>query len=379
MTRYAFDLSERTRLPVILRPTTRVCHVSGIVELGPLSESRNTIRFEKDLARHVPIPVNARRMRAELSERFALAESLLAESSFFPRTGRGRAGIIAGGVAYAYVAQIVEELGVADRISLLQIGAYPVPERILAEFLGSVDSVLVVEELTPLIEEQVTLVAYRGRLGVPILGKNSGHFPLEFEYDPDLVESRVREYLHLEPRPETPIPDIDLPPRPPVLCPGCPHRATFFLMRKVFGKKTVYVNDIGCYTLGYGAPLHSCDLLLSMGASISMASGIARVTDARTVAYIGDSTFFHSGLPALVNAVRLSRAAETGQGGRGSQRGDQQRAVCRALEASRRRRRPDALHDRAGALRRLRAVCTSAGLPGDQRGRGAVQCRSNSL
>jgi indolepyruvate ferredoxin oxidoreductase alpha subunit len=304
MTRYAFELSEQTRLPVIMRPTTRVCHVSGVVELGPLPAKRNTIHFEKNPARYVPIPVNARRMRKELSERFALAESLLAKSGFFPRTGQGSYGIVASGVAYAYVSQVVQELDIMDRVSLLQIGAYPIPEGVLTEFLASVESVLVVEELTPYIEEQVVLNAFGNRFSLPILGKNSGHFPLEFEYDPDLVETKIREYLHLEPRTVAPVPEVDLPARPPVLCPGCPHRASFFLMQKVFGKKTVYANDIGCYTLGYGTPLNSCDVLLSMGASISMASGIARVTGSRTVAYIGDSTFFHSGLPALVNAVK---------------------------------------------------------------------------
>jgi len=304
MTRHAFELSEETCLPVIMRPTTRVCHVSGMVEPGQLPKKRSEIDFFKDSSRHVPIPANARRMRKELIKRYALAESLLAESDFYPRTGDGRCGIIASGVAYAYVSQSIRDLGVIDHVSLLQIGAYPIPERIIAEFLGSVDSILVVEELTPFVEESVTLSAFRNQRTMPIFGKNSGHFPLEYEYNPDLVADVIREYLHLDKAPKTIVPVPDLPARPPVLCPGCPHRTSFYLIRKVFGKKTVYVNDIGCYTLGFGAPLHSCDLLLSMGASISMASGIARVTGQRTVAYIGDSTFFHSGLPALINAVQ---------------------------------------------------------------------------
>jgi len=303
MTRYAFDFSERTRLPVIMRPTTRVCHVSGIVQLGPLPDTRNAIEFKKDPPRYVPIPINSRRMRLELTERFALAESLLAASDFYPRIGTGRRGIVASGVAHAYAEQIIKELAVEDRVSLLQIGAYPIPQNVLDDFLDTVDSVLVVEELTPYVEELVELAAFRRQRDIPVFGKRSRHLPLEFEYDPDLVETAVREYLGLEPKPTITVPQLDLPARPPVLCPGCPHRTSFYLMRKTFGKKTVYVNDIGCYTLGYGPPLHSCDLLLCMGASISMAAGIARVTGERTVAYIGDSTFFHSGLPALANAV----------------------------------------------------------------------------
>jgi indolepyruvate ferredoxin oxidoreductase alpha subunit len=304
MTRYAFELSEETRLPVILRPTTRVCHVSGMVEPGPLPRKRREIDFVKDPSRHVAMPTNARRMRRELTERFALAESLLAESDFFPRTGNGKYGIVASGVAYAYVFQAIQDLGVLDRVSLLQIGAYPIPERILGEFLRSVDSVLVAEELTPFVEESVAVWAFRNQCTIPVYGKHSRHFPLEYEYNPDLIEDVVRDYLHLEKvsnlHPSMP----DLPSRPPVLCPGCPHRASFYLIRRVFGKKTVYANDIGCYTLGIRAPLHSGDVILCMGASITMAAGIARLTGRRTVAYIGDSTFFHSGLPALTNAVQ---------------------------------------------------------------------------
>ncbi len=304
MTRYAFELSEKTRLPVIMRTTTRVCHVSGLVELGSLPQRKNTIEFTKNPSRYVPIPMNARRMRKELIERFALAETLLAQSEFFPRHGQGRHGIIASGVAYAYISQVVEELGVQDQVSLLRIGAYPMPSTIVLDFIETVDSVLIAEELTPFVEDQVTQLAYRAGKQLPIHGKHSGHFPLEFEYSPDLVEDAVRNYLGLPERQRTVISVPDLPARPPVLCPGCPHRSSFYLARKVFGKKTVYCNDIGCYTLGYGDPLESCDMLLCMGSSISQASGIARTTGKRTVAYIGDSTFFHSGLPALANAVQ---------------------------------------------------------------------------
>ncbi|GAG11711.1 unnamed protein product, partial [marine sediment metagenome] len=180
----------------------------------------------------------------------------------------------------------------------------PIPEDVLLDFLQIVDSVLVVEELTPFVEDWVSVCAFRHNRHIPILGKYSGHFPEAYEYSPDLVEDSIRDYLKLETRRTTTITAPELPPRPPVLCPGCPHRASFHMVRQVFGKRTVYCNDIGCYTLGYGEPLHSCDVLLCMGSSITQASGIARVTDQRTVAYIGDSTFFHSGLPALANAVQ---------------------------------------------------------------------------
>ena len=151
MTRYAFEFSEKTRLPVILRPTTRVCHSSGMVTFGSLSREKNEIKFTKDPARYVPIPANARRMRKEVTERFGHAERMLKASEFFPRKGRGRYGIVAGGVAYAYATQVVQDLGLEEKVILQQVGAYPIPEEVLGDFLASVDSVLVVEELTPFI------------------------------------------------------------------------------------------------------------------------------------------------------------------------------------------------------------------------------------
>jgi indolepyruvate ferredoxin oxidoreductase alpha subunit len=243
-------------------------------------------------------------MRKELSERYALAQELLSRSGFFVRTGSGGHGIIASGVGFAYAAQVVQELGLEDRVSLLQIGAYPIPEAILRDFLDSVESVLVVEELTPFVEDWVTATGYRSGRMIPIYGKHTGHLPVEFEYNPDLVEDAVRSYMGLEKRPQRGFDAPPLPARPPVLCPGCPHRASFYMVKKVFGKRTVYSNDIGCYTLGYGPPLDACDLVLCMGASITQASAIARTTGKRTVAFIGDSTFFHSGLPGLANAVQ---------------------------------------------------------------------------
>ena len=304
MARYAFEFSEKTRLPVILRPTTRVCHSSGVVEFGSLPTARNAVHFTKDPPRYVPIPVNARRMRKELTERYRQAEQLLETSEFFPRIGHGRRGLIASGVAYAYADQVIRDLGLQGEVTLQKIGAYPIPEKVLAEFLQAVDSVLVIEELTPFVEEALCLYAFRRQVQIPVFGKHSRHFPVEYEYSPDLVEDAVRDYMKLDKREPACVAVPELPPRPPVLCPGCPHRASFYMVRKAFGKKTVYCNDIGCYTLGYGQPLHSCDVLLCMGSSVTQASGIARLTGNRTVAYIGDSTFFHSGLPALANALQ---------------------------------------------------------------------------
>ena len=304
MARYAFGFSEQVCLPVIMRPTTRVCHGSGIVEFGPLPKTRNTVKFTKNPSRYVPIPLNNRRMRKEITERYLHAEQLLASSSFYPRSGTGRRGIVASGVAYTYAAQIIEQLQLHDEVTLQQIGAYPIPDSLLIDFINQVDSILVLEELTPFVEDWVSLCAFRHGRQIAVRGKNSGHLPMEYEYSPDLVEDAIRDYLGYEARTVVAKRVPDLPSRPPVLCPGCPHRTSYYLARRVFGKKTIYCNDIGCYTLGYGEPFHACDMLLCMGSSISQASGVARMTGQRVVAYIGDSTFFHSGLPALANALQ---------------------------------------------------------------------------
>ena len=303
MTRFAFGLSEETRLPVIMRPTTRVCHTSSVVELGSLATTKNEIAFQKDPARYTPMPVNARRMRKEITQRYQKAAEILADSPFFGTYGSGGRGIVASGVGYAYARQIVEDLGLEDRVTLLQIGAYPIPDTVLNEFLSSVESALVVEELTPFVEERVMVAAFKLGRSIPVIGKHSGDFPMEFEYGPDMVEGVIRRYVGMQARPKIDVPQPALPIGPPVLCPGCPHRSSFYLVRKAFGKKTVYTNDIGCYTLGYGPPLDCCDTVLSMGSSISEAAAIAQTTGKRTVAFLGDSTFFHSGLPALANLV----------------------------------------------------------------------------
>lgn len=306
MTRFAFDLSEQCRLPVIIRPTTRVCHSSGPVTLGERVSKRNQVNYVKSPERHVPIPVNARRMRKELTHRFQKAEDLLARSGFFKRRGQGTLGIVASGMGYNLAQTILQKLNLERKVVLQQIGAYPIPAKILSEFLDQVDQVLVVEELTPFVEEELMIRAQLDQKVVKILGKKSGHLPFEFEYSLELVEDAVRNFVGMSARPKRAVKSLDLPARPPVLCAGCPHRTSYYLARKVFGKKTVYCNDIGCYTLGYGKPLEVCDMLLCMGSSISQASGVSRMTGERVVAFIGDSTFFHSGLPALANALQAN-------------------------------------------------------------------------
>ena len=305
MARFAFGLSEQCRLPVLLRPTTRVCHSRAPVTFGPLKWPKVS-GFVRDPQGLVPIPVNARPMRLDQERRLALAARLLDDTDFVRSSGGSAIeGIIAAGAPAATCGDLLQEYGLAQEIPLLSVGVvYPLAAEKIAVFLQGKERVLVVEELAPYLEDQVLALCARLRLTVEVLGKNSGHLPVPFEYEPALLRRALHEALGLgeapTPRPAPP----EVPVRPPVLCSSCPHRASYFVVRSVFGPERLFFNDIGCYTLGYGQPLESADALLCMGAGVTLAAGVSRVTGERTVGFIGDSTFFHSGMPALVNAIK---------------------------------------------------------------------------
>jgi len=304
MTRAAFELSEHCRLPVLLRTTTRVAHSSATIECGQLTAPRIG-GFTRDPAGKVPIPVNARRMRIELKQRVELARTWLAGSGFFRRRGQGSTVVLASGAPAATTADVLAELGLQSDVALWSLGiAYPLPEAELVEALSAVERVLVVEELSPYLENAVLSLVARHGLRVEVLGKLSRHFPEEFEYSPRLIQRGLHAALGLGRDPGPDPKPLELAPRPPSLCPACPHRAAFFAARAAFGDEQLYFNDIGCYTLGYGPPLHTADALLCMGAGFSLAAGVSRVTGQRTVGFMGDSTFFHAGMPALLDAVK---------------------------------------------------------------------------
>jgi indolepyruvate ferredoxin oxidoreductase alpha subunit len=304
MTRFAFMLSEQSSLPVILRTTPRVAHTRSMVETGAIDDRAERPTFRRRPAELTPIPAIARRMRVDLDRRLAVCEALLAESPFFERTGAGRLGVLCAGAPLPLVLDRMEELDLAGRLSVQSIGAtHPVPRSVLEDFLRSVDRVLVVEELTPFLEDQLRVLAYELRPEVEVLGKRTGHFPERFAYTADVVGDALASFADTERQPQMTVGAPEVAPRPPALCPGCAHRSAYLAVRTVFGDDGIYFNDIGCYTLGFGPPLETVDALLSMGSSIAMASAASRVLGKKTLAFIGDSTFFHSGMPALLNAA----------------------------------------------------------------------------
>ena len=309
LARFAFDLSEACSLPVILRPTTRVCHSRAPIRYGAL-RAPEVMGFTRDPKRYVPMPFNARRMRQQLPGRLERARALIAQEGLLRIRGDRRKVVLACGAPAAACSDVLEELGLADDFALWTLSAlYPLPEEQLLEALAGVEQLLIVEELTPYLEDAVTALCARHGLKVETMGKRTGHLPIPFEYSPDIIAKGLFDAFGLERsaratdvKPASPLKIA--PPRPPTLCPGCGHRSAFLSARLAFDEEQLFFNDIGCYTLGYGPPLNTADALLCMGAGYTLAAGVARVTGKRTVGFMGDATFFHSGMPALLNAIK---------------------------------------------------------------------------
>jgi indolepyruvate ferredoxin oxidoreductase alpha subunit len=312
MTGAAFELSEALKLPVLLRTTTRVNHTRGPVTLGPLAPLPGPGSFQKEPFSKVMVPAVARQAHARLLAAESAARAASEGSVFNQARGRGVWGIVTSGVAATYVADAVAELGLMDQVRVLKLGfTNPLPEALIADFLAPLKRVLVVEELEPFLEEGLKVVAQSRGLTLSIQGKGEGLFSRLYEYHPGLVKEKVARYFDLSyqaPAPPEPaqVLGAPLPERPPNLCPGCPHRATYYSVKialKDLGLNGIFPTDIGCYTLGLLPPLSMADFLICMGSSVSTAAGISKATGSKVVAFIGDSTFFHSGLPALASAV----------------------------------------------------------------------------
>ncbi len=299
MTVAAYDISERLEVPVILRTSTRVNHARGIISLGGYERVSLDGHFDKDPMRFVPVPAVARKGRLRQLERMQVASELAEQSPFNFESGEGSMGVIASGVAYAYAREFLEDA------RFLKLGfTYPLPEKRMRKFISSFDRVAVFEELTPLIEEKVIQLAKEEGCDLKVIGKLSGHMPMAFEYSPETVTALRGELKVKELGTPVDIEPIPLPNRPPVLCAGCPHRSTFYAVKKALGnREAVYSTDIGCYTLGINPPMSAADFLLCMGSSVGAAGGFSESTKQKVIAFIGDSTLFHSGLPGIVNAV----------------------------------------------------------------------------
>ena len=307
MTAAAFDLSEELELPVILRTTTRLNHLRGAVKLGGLKPIQSKATFEKNPFRWVSIPAVARRLHQLLVDKFDDARERADRSPFNETIGEGKWGLVANGVSVNYVRDAVADLDIAGKVSFLKLGlSWPMPRERIIRFLSHVEKVLVVEELEPLMENDLKAIAQENGMTLPIKGKGVGRLSRVLEYDPGMVRGAVAEYFGVDYRSPAAVDTSDLPelpPRPPNLCAGCPHRATYYAVKQVYGPDAINPSDIGCYTLGLLPPISMADFLICMGSSVSSSCGFSQATDQKVVAFIGDSTFFHSGVTGLINAV----------------------------------------------------------------------------
>ena len=317
MIQEAFDFSEKYGTPVFFRPTTRICHAYASIEVKDEDEyvHHRADGFIKDTSRWVIFPrlsyANHKKIEARNVELSGVCSeysrnAVIAEKGSFAKEDQAvRKGIAAGGISLALTLDNLSDA--ADTPRILKVATpHPFPEQLAVRFLEGLDEVLVIEELDPVIEKELVYIAGKYHLNVTVKGKMTGDTETAGENSPNLVAGYLDRFLA---RTSAGKEDLPAPPpipvRPPVLCAGCPHRASFYAVKTAMkGKKTIFCGDIGCYTLGNAMPLDMCDTCLCMGAGINIAQGVFRTEpDTSAFAFVGDSTFFASAITGIVNAV----------------------------------------------------------------------------
>lgn len=348
MMKVAFDLSERYQTPVIVRPTTRVCHASTYFDVADETVAREPDGFEKD-TRWVIFPKRAYAAHDEINTRLPQisevfsgaaeadeAGASLNFSAFNPINETGTApalGIVAGGISYAYTREalrlledeaarglLVDESGAAvaalPAYRIAQVGTpYPFPVQLMTGFVQGLSQVIVFEELDHVLEDEMLKLAGLTGAGYRVCGKLTGHTTKRGENTVDAIAQQLRSFFGVclaeEPKVFAPAAVVEgaqaePPARPPLLCPGCPHRGAFFAVKSALRRPSdgIFCGDIGCYTLGNAKPLNAVDTCLCMGAGITIAQGFS-VTEPgkKALAFVGDSTFFASGMTGIANAV----------------------------------------------------------------------------
>lgn len=334
MAAYGFELSEKYRVPVLVRFVTRLSHSRAVVvTTEPTAE--NALHYPADRPQWVLMPVNSRRRYPRLIETYEELKAVSEESPFnkFIEAPDHSTGIIASGIAYNYV---MEAFGGNPPYPVVKISQYPLPQAMIARLALECGRIAVIEEGQPVIEERI-----RGLLGAPveIIGKLSGELPRTGELTVEAVEKA----LGIQPKERRAMPQVVVP-RPPALCQGCGHRDVYNALNRALAdyESPRVFGDIGCYTLGYLAPFNAIDTVVDMGASITMAKGAADAGQHPAIAVIGDSTFTHSGMTGLLDAINenspitviISDNLTTGMtGGQDSQGTGKLREICLGLGA----------------------------------------------
>ena len=315
MVQEAFEYSEKYGTPVFFRSTTRVSHGYASIQVKDVEEYKNVEPegFVKDTKRWVIFPklsyqahINIEARNEELAKVFSHYKRNLLLSAE-DDCKELKKGIATGGFNYTYVTEAMANLG---QLRELKVSTpHPFPEQLAVEFLTGLEEVLCIEELDPVIERELIYIAGKYHLPVKILGKLSHHVKNSGENTRDSVLADIAAFMGRQ-LPEQgengqAVPAPELPVRPPVLCAGCPHRASFYAVKKAMqGRKTIFCGDIGCYTMGNAMPLDMVDTCLCMGAGLGIAQGVGHIEpDTSCFAFVGDSTFFAAAIPGVVNAV----------------------------------------------------------------------------
>ena len=302
-TKFAFELSEKFNVPVVVRTTTRIAHQRMPVELKPLGVKKaKTGKFEKNVKKFVTMPPRVLEMKDELLEKIEKIRDLAEKSSLNKKEGKkGPVGIITSSVSYLYVKEALDELGLD--MPILKLGFfYPLPNKKINDFIKSLKKVLIVEELEGYLEKEVKALAKEANPKLKVFGKDL--VPVSRELNTEKVAKAISSVTGKKYKKEK-TSELDLPKRYPRLCPGCPYWTTFAVVKKTAPKGTIFGGDIGCYMLAGFPPHEMQDYLFSMGSSIGIGHGIRKASTNRQklIAFIGDSTFFHAGIPALLNTV----------------------------------------------------------------------------
>jgi indolepyruvate ferredoxin oxidoreductase alpha subunit len=318
MVKKAFEISERHRVPVIIRTVTRVNHQSGIVQLSEINRSEfKKVKWKELGEEYATLGAIARQKKLKMLERTAkLAEEFETSEFNFTKQNNSDAGIITASVSYLHVLEALKMLKLQDKVNILKLGTtYPLPKNMVKNFIKNLKKLVVVEELSPYLEKEVYALAKDTNPALVIFGKNSGTFSEAWEYNPNIIAKGVASAMGVKYVGHEAIVEkaklfkAVIPDRYPTFCAGCPHRATFVALNQALkvqvskGQEHYFANDIGCYSMWVFPPISRGDSSLCMGASVGVANGLSHVINERVVAVVGDSTFFHATIPGLINAV----------------------------------------------------------------------------
>jgi len=300
MASFAFSLSEQTGLPVMLRSVTRISHGKSDVVQGKITYQKRDSEFRKDPSKFVMVPSNARTALRRLNEKQPVLKKIMEGLPFNKNDGYpSETGVVASGISWQYIKELQEEDNLP--FALFKASSFPLPENMLSLFMKNKKKILVLEEGDPVIEETLYIISKSCNPVLCISGRMDGIVPQGGELSVDLLKKILNKFTGKEEKKDTHAPVLPLPVRMPVLCPGCSHMGSFYILKKVFGREAVFPGDIGCYTLGVQSGM--IDTCLCMGGGINTGTGISRFEKNREViSIIGDSTFFHAGITGLLNA-----------------------------------------------------------------------------